>query len=129
MTTPIQQSESFLSGRILLNISMVASWLQTINLILPQTTDVLNEQLTEVQTEINNLLATVPQANVSAGKVITPISLVVDFKYALATVEFQFHGNVPRYNDYVATVDEVDSVYNQFSITFMTNGPLNLVIF
>lgn len=129
MTTPIQQTLSFLSGRILLDVTMISSWLETINLILPQTTDVLNEQLTDVQTEINALLATIPQTNVVSGKAITSISLVADFKYALASVEYQFHGNVPRYNDYMDTTDEVDSVYNQYSITFMTNGPSILVIF
>lgn len=118
---------SFINGRILLNLSMLQDWLEVVNILLPLTANALNDQLVEVKAEINTVLATSPQANIVAGKLVTPISLVADFKYALATVEYQLNGDVPKYNLYADVTDECDSVYNCYSISYQA-GPIGKLV-
>lgn len=123
-----QQSQLFLDGRVLVNSSMLEEWVVVLNLILPQTSGDLSDQLLDCKTQLVSILNAMPNASIAAGKVILPVDLLNEIKYALAIFEYQFNGF--NRQDYFDMVDNVHSVYDQFSIWFYnTNNPSQLMIY
>lgn len=127
MTTPQEQTPQFLAGQILVEISMLQSWLIVLNIITPLTTGVLNTQLTDCTVDLTALLAAPPNPLIVPTKIILPVSLLAEIQYALAIFEYQFNG-INR-QDYFDMTNNVHSVYDQYSITYFTSGPLKLVIY
>jgi|GEM_PF-5786306 hypothetical protein len=126
-TTPATSTPQFLAGHILVDRGMFSSWLPVVSYLIPLTTGALNSQLTDVQTQITNLLASTPDPSIIASKIVIPIDLVNDFKFALATFDYQFNG-VNR-NDYRDTVEEVGSVFDVYSIAYFSGRSIPYIIY
>ncbi len=110
----------FLSGEMQLPISIPLQWQALFQYVVPNSTGVLLQQLQSVQTRLNALLAATPDPKLAPGTIVIPITVVIDYQNALNTYEYQFNG-FPN-NLYADTRAELDSVYDQYNITFQTTG-------
>lgn len=127
MTTPQTQTPQFLAGQIMIPKSMLQSWLPVVNLLIPMTSGQLQVQLTSVANQITNILATPPNPQLNVTNIVIPISMINDFKFALATFDYQFHG-LPR-NDYTDTVQEVGSVWDAYSVGYFNSYPGTVIVY
>lgn len=122
-------SPIFLAGKILLDTSMVQSWLNLINLLIPLTSGELLNQLTISQTQLVTLLALPVDPAVVTGSIITPITYVNDLKNTLAVYEHEFNGFQGNPNLYQNVTYEVDSVMIQYSSFYFNGGYGKLAIY
>lgn len=110
-----QPTPVFLNGKILLDTSMVQSWLTLINKLLPFASGALATQLTKCQTEFTVLLALPIDPAIAVGSLVTPITYVNDLQNTLAVYQHEFSGYQGDPNFYQDVTDEVNSVMIQYS--------------
>lgn len=117
----------FNDGTILVNISMLQDWITALNKIIPGTTDTLNELLTDSRLDLETLLNNTPNPSIAVGKIVLPVAVLIELKYAIAVYEYQFNPfNAQVYFD---MVDNVHSIYDQYSIAFYNGDAGKLVIY
>ena len=112
----------FLAGSVLVTRDLLSSWPPVITYLLPLTSGVLNTEFENIQTQIAGLLAATPNPAVNPELVQIPIQLIVDMQNAFCNFEYKFGGPFSR-NDYVDTVNQIDSVFNQYSRFFYDSKP------
>lgn len=118
---------TFLDGNILIPVTMLQLWLKTVNFLTPMTSGGLNEQFSDCATEMNVLLASVPQPQINASKMIIPFLLVNELKFAFATYIYQ--SGPFNSQDFIDTEDNIASVFDCYSITYWNSAPGTLVIY
>ncbi len=124
----MSQQIAFLSGRVLLAIPVVESWLEVITDLAAVASGPLESQLTTLQTQFNTLLTAPTDPTIAPGLIIVPITYVNDLKKTLAVYEHEFNGYPPNPNLYLNVTYEVDSVFIQYS-SFFYNGGLGKLFF
>ena len=122
-------SPNLLSGKVLLEVSMVQGWLNLVNKLIPFTSGELLILLTENQSQLSTLLALPIDPTVAVGTIVTPIVYVYDLKNSLAVYDHQFSGYQGDPNMYRDVTYEVDSVFIQFSSFYFNGGFGKLFIY
>lgn len=120
----IFQTPAFLKGRVYLEISMVQSWANMITRLIPQASNQLLIQLTQCQTDLNNILNLPINPDIASGLTIVPIPIVIEIQNTLAVYNYQFSGFPTDPNPYTDLNNQIDNVYIQYSSAYY-NGAFN----
>jgi hypothetical protein len=117
----INNTPGFTSGNIMLDRTLMQSWLPVLTYLIPLTSGVLNAELIAVQTQIETLLNITPSPSIDPLKVICPISLIISAMFSLANYQNLFGPfALPSFQK---MVNNLDSVYVQYSRAFFTTRP------
>src|SRR5271165_3339889 len=111
-----QYPPNFFNGNVMLPISLVQSWIDTVDVILPLTSGVLESQFNATVAELMALLAATPppQPVIRAGEIIIPIQPISDLIGEFNTFQYQYGGPYAT-NEYQDAVTILNDVFDQYS--------------
>lgn len=118
---------AFLDGNVLVPISLPTDWIVALDRIIPGTTDGLNELLTDARLDLETLLSAPHNPSIVVNKIVIPIILINELKYAIAVYEYQLNPfNAQVYFD---MVDNIHSIFDQYSIAYYNGGIGKLLVY
>ena len=112
---------AMLNTKMLVNTSLIASWLPVITYLLQLTSGVLNDQLEALQTQITTLVNTPTPTNQAAGTVIIPFTLVQNMQNAFNNYQNISGGGFAR-NDYSIVRSNVNSLLDQAAARYWNSS-------